>query len=61
MDEKPGMFETTTKAIAFLLGLVAMMIFAMCALTSHFVESFFWMLGAVLIFRGLELGQFDED
>lgn len=59
MEEKPGMFRTPLQAVATLLGLVALMLFAFSALTADFPLALFWLLGAVLIFRGLSMGECD--
>lgn len=53
MEKRPGMFETSFLAIAFIVGLLAMAICMMFALTSEFVPSFLWFLGACVIFAGI--------
>ncbi len=60
LTEKPGMFQTSTQALAFILAMVAMFLCVICALTADFLYSLGWFVGAALIFRGLGLGQFDD-
>ena len=57
MHEKPGFFEASTEVIAFILACVALMLFAMSALTARYWEAALWFGGACMIMRGLAKGE----